>query len=70
MTHIMWLEIDHLRSRSFALSSSGCTLSAPLTLSLDFTNKTATDSVWHIITNTDALAGMLGLLANGLHVAH
>jgi hypothetical protein len=33
-----------------------CTLSAPLTLSLDFTNKTATDSVWHIITNTHAIA--------------
>eukprot|EP01047_Picozoa_sp_COSAG01_P003521 COSAG01_NODE_105_length_26080_cov_7.640237_14_plen_84_part_00 len=35
---------------------TGCTLSAPLTLSLDFTNKTATDSVWHIITNRAAIA--------------
>ena len=33
-----------------------CVLSAPLTLSLDFTNKSATDSVWPIITNTHALA--------------
>ena len=33
-----------------------CTLSAPLTLSMDFQNKTATDSVWHIITNTHAIA--------------
>eukprot|EP01043_Picozoa_sp_COSAG02_P072944 COSAG02_NODE_13967_length_1326_cov_1.049715_1_plen_253_part_10 len=33
-----------------------CTLSAPLTLSMDFQNKTATDSVWHIISNTHAIA--------------
>jgi hypothetical protein len=33
-----------------------CVLSAPLTLSMDFQNKTATDSVWPIITNTHALA--------------
>ena len=32
-----------------------CTLSSPLTLSLDFTNTTAVDSVWGIITNTHAL---------------
>ena len=31
-----------------------CTLSAPLTLSMNFMNKTATDSVWPIITNTCA----------------
>ena len=33
-----------------------CTLSAPLTLSLDFGNKSATDSVWDIITNKHAIA--------------
>jgi hypothetical protein len=33
-----------------------CTLSAPLTLSMDFQNKTATDSVWHIVSNTHAIA--------------
>ena len=33
-----------------------CTLSAPLTLSLDFNNKSATDSVWDIITNKHAIA--------------
>ena len=33
-----------------------CTLSAPLTLSMDFQNKSATDSVWHIVSNTHAIA--------------
>ena len=33
-----------------------CALSAPLTLSLDFANKSATDSVWDIITNKHAIA--------------
>jgi len=33
-----------------------CTLSSPLTLSLDFTNSTAVASVWDIITNTHAIA--------------
>ena len=33
-----------------------CALSSPLTLSLDFANTTAVDSVWGIITNTHALA--------------
>ena len=28
-----------------------CALSSPLTLSIDFTNKSAVDSVWPIITN-------------------
>lgn len=32
-----------------------CVLSSPLTLSLDFRNTTAVDSVWHIITNTHAI---------------
>ena len=32
-----------------------CTMSSPLTLSLDFTNKTAVESVWPIITNTHAI---------------
>ena len=32
-----------------------CALSSPLTLSLDFTNKSAIDSVWGVITNTHAL---------------
>merc|ERR1712217_920155 len=32
-----------------------CILSSPLTLSLDFTNKSAVDSVWDIITNVHAL---------------
>lgn len=31
-------------------------LSSPLTLSLDFTNKSAVDSVWDVITNTHAIA--------------
>jgi alpha-galactosidase len=33
-----------------------CVLSSPLTLSLDFANRSATDSVWDIITNTHAIA--------------
>jgi hypothetical protein len=33
-----------------------CVLSSPLTLSLDFTNTSAVDSIWHVITNTDAIA--------------
>ena len=33
-----------------------CVLSAPLTLSIDFRNETAVDSVWDIITNTQAIA--------------
>lgn len=32
-----------------------CVLSSPLTLSLDFTNASAVDSVWDIVTNTHAL---------------
>ena len=33
-----------------------CALSAPLTLSMDFGNTSAVDAVWHIVTNTHALA--------------
>jgi len=33
-----------------------CVLSAPITLSIDFSNESAVDSVWHIITNIHALA--------------
>jgi len=32
-----------------------CTLSAPLTLSMDFTNTSNVDSVWSIVSNTDAI---------------
>jgi hypothetical protein len=32
-----------------------CVLSSPLTLSMDFANRTRVDSVWPVITNTDAL---------------
>jgi hypothetical protein len=45
---------------------SRCILSSPLTLSLDFRNETAVDSVWGIISNTAAIgvnqqwAGMPG----------
>jgi hypothetical protein len=38
-----------------------CTLSSPLTLSLDFENKSTVDSVWQIITNTHAIAGVYSL---------
>ena len=33
-----------------------CVLSSPLTLSMDFANRTRVDAVWPVITNTDALA--------------
>lgn len=33
-----------------------CALSSPLTLSVDFANKTAIDSVWEVISNTHAIA--------------
>ena len=32
-----------------------CALSSPLTLSLDFRNRSAVDSVWDVITNVHAL---------------
>ena len=32
-----------------------CVLSSPLTLSMDFANRTRVDSVWPVITNTDAI---------------
>ena len=46
--------LTHTEARSHF--GAWCIVSAPLTLGLDLTDKTTVDSVWDIITNTEAIA--------------
>jgi hypothetical protein len=58
-THARWLATNSEpmnSSEARVQFGAECILSSPLILSFDPTNATAIDSVWPLITNTEAIA--------------